>query len=218
MGNTRSHRNLPDDIRFLQPFELLVLCSHKSGTYIRGIQKWRSNCVIFDKEFKPRSKRALVVLRWRLALANPQSINASKTSKMSLVALHLFAILQGRGYFMKIGFHSNQLNSRGTEGALFDHAIFNQEILRHESIIFYPERNAENEDSVLRKFSPCFKVLFYESYSQTNLLFEREKIDAFYLLKAGEKTINLCRHVRMSSMPYFRTFRNIGTAKGVNSN
>ena len=38
---------------------------------------------------------------------------------------------------MKIGFHTNHLSLRGTEIAVYDYALHNQELLGNESVIFY---------------------------------------------------------------------------------
>ena len=53
---------------------------------------------------------------------------------------------------MKIGFHDNSLNLRGTSVALFDYAYYNQKILGNESVIFYNINDINTNVEVLEKF------------------------------------------------------------------
>lgn len=64
---------------------------------------------------------------------------------------------------MKIGFHSNQLGIRGTEVALYDYALGNQEILGNESIIFAPKGS---DLTTYDKFSKKFQVHLYNDFRE----------------------------------------------------
>lgn len=87
---------------------------------------------------------------------------------------------------MKIGFHTNRLSLRGTEIALYDYALHNQELLGNESVIFYRKQNPAIE-SVVEKFSRHFKLLPYDGNHELNQLIEQEKVDAAYFIKPGER-------------------------------
>jgi len=68
---------------------------------------------------------------------------------------------------MKILFHENFLNKRGTSVALFDYAYYNQEILNNESIII-TNKNLPNDSEVLEKFKKYFNVLHYNLFNEIN--------------------------------------------------
>jgi hypothetical protein len=79
---------------------------------------------------------------------------------------------------MKIGFHSNQLGIRGTEVALYDYALGNQEILGNESIIFAPK----NSDlTTYDKFSKKLPVYLYDNFEEL----EEFGLDWCYFIKYG---------------------------------
>jgi len=79
---------------------------------------------------------------------------------------------------MKIGFHSNQLGIRGTEVALYDYALGNQEILGNESIIFSPK----NSDlTTYNKFSSNLNVYLYDNFQEL----EDFNLDWCYFIKYG---------------------------------
>lgn len=83
---------------------------------------------------------------------------------------------------MKIAFHSNQLGIRGTEVSLYDYAIGNRDILGNESIII---SDAKADLTTLDKFKAQFPVYLYNDFSEVEKFIEQEKIDAFYIQKAG---------------------------------
>lgn len=79
---------------------------------------------------------------------------------------------------MKIGFHSNQLGIRGTEVALYDYALANQEILGNESIVFAPK----NSDlATYDKFSKKLPVYLYNNFEEL----EDFNLDWCYFIKYG---------------------------------
>lgn len=86
---------------------------------------------------------------------------------------------------MKILFHENFLNKRGTSVALFDYAYYNQEILGNESIIV-TNGNMFNDPEVIEKFSRHFEVIHYNSFNDVNNLVASKMIDVFYIIKSGE--------------------------------
>ena len=92
---------------------------------------------------------------------------------------------------MKIGFHTNGLSLRGTEIALYDYALQNQQILGNESVVFYRKNNLANP-SVLEKFSKHFQLCPYEGQRELNQLIEQEKIDLTYFIKSGERDDAFC--------------------------
>lgn len=92
---------------------------------------------------------------------------------------------------MKILFHTNTLNYRGTTVAVTDYARYNQQILGNESIITYCKTNGEgkdmgNERAVIEELEKEFKVVGYREGSLENKI-EDNKIDLTYMISAGHK-------------------------------
>lgn len=91
---------------------------------------------------------------------------------------------------MKVLFHAEQLNHRGTTNSILDYAYFNQEILGNESVIVYSQETPEGVDvgsvpSVVEKVKQEFKTLTYEDNDHLNRL--AADYDFFYSQRAGEK-------------------------------
>ena len=84
---------------------------------------------------------------------------------------------------MNIAFHSNQLGIRGTEVALYDYALGNEEILNNNSIIL-SDKNSNLE--ALNKFKNRFKVYLYEDFhKEVPYILDKEKINSTYYIKYG---------------------------------
>jgi glycosyltransferase involved in cell wall biosynthesis len=86
---------------------------------------------------------------------------------------------------MKIAFHSNQLNLRGTEIALFDYAFYNETILGNSSIIV-TKAKGNHAPEVIEKFKSHFKVLFYNTLPELESFLWEEQAVAMYAIKSGE--------------------------------
>lgn len=91
---------------------------------------------------------------------------------------------------MKILFHAEQLNYRGTTNSILEYAHYNQEILGNESVIVYSQEQPEGLDvgsvpEVIESVKLKFKTLTYENNSQLNDI--AAKYDLFYSQRAGEK-------------------------------
>lgn len=85
---------------------------------------------------------------------------------------------------MIIAFHSNQLGVRGTEVALYDYALYNEEILGNQSIIM-SDNNADL--SALHKFQARFKTLLYNDFKQqVPIWVDKLGVDVFYNQKSGQ--------------------------------
>jgi len=84
---------------------------------------------------------------------------------------------------MKIAFHSNQLGIRGTEVALYDYALYNEEILGNKSIII----SDKNSDlTTLEKFKNRFDVFLYENFEkEVTYHIDKFNVDIFYAIKSG---------------------------------
>jgi len=85
---------------------------------------------------------------------------------------------------MNILFHSNQLSERGSEIALFDYALGNQNILKNNSFIAAP-KNRVFDENVLNKFKQNFTVYLYESIKDAQDFAESNKIDLIYKIAHG---------------------------------
>jgi hypothetical protein len=90
------------------------------------------------------------------------------------------------GEIMKILFHTNQLNLRGTTTAILDYAKYNQEILGNESIICYDETNPWNESGVYDEIKKTFNVISSPlNTDSVERIIDQEKIDFAYFLRGG---------------------------------
>jgi len=101
---------------------------------------------------------------------------------------------------LKILFHTNTLNYRGTAVAVTDYARFNQEILGNESIISYDasmpyEKDMGTEPEVLEKLKQQFHVV--EHYGNPQTAVDQTGCDVAYFLRSGDQGFiaNNCRTV-----------------------
>jgi hypothetical protein len=88
---------------------------------------------------------------------------------------------------MKIIFHENQLSYRGTSNAVYNYALFNEEILNNESIIVYNRNSKQNFGSAINRFKKKFKVVGYDHIKDLEKIVDNEKASLFYAIKAGKK-------------------------------
>ncbi len=92
---------------------------------------------------------------------------------------------------MKIMFHTNTLNYRGTSVAVTDYAKYNQEILGNESVISYcktfgNEKDMGNEPHVIDSLRRDYNVIGYDTGRIQNVI-EENKIDLCYIINSGKK-------------------------------
>ena len=88
---------------------------------------------------------------------------------------------------MKILFHENELNYRGTSIALYDYADFNERYLGNESIIAYHKNEKTNHPAGIEKFKNRFQVFAYEDFSEVDAIIKKNQVDLFYAIKNGDK-------------------------------
>lgn len=93
---------------------------------------------------------------------------------------------------MRVLFHANTLNYRGTTVAITDYAHYNQEILGNESVIAYcktygEEKDMGNESAVIEALEKKFKVVGYRAGKLENKI-DDNKIDLAYFIAGGEKS------------------------------
>lgn len=92
---------------------------------------------------------------------------------------------------MKVLFHENTLNYRGTTVAITDYAKYNQEILGNESIIVYNdslgyERDMGTEQTVVDELKKNFNVIGYKQGDLEGII-SKEQIDVAYFINSGRK-------------------------------
>ena len=101
-----------------------------------------------------------------------------------------------------IVFHSNQLSIRGTEIALFDYALYNEEVLNNHSLVFYNAHNKNNHPDAIAKFKNRFQVVGYKHTAELDRLLIENKATLLYAIKAGKndgliaKTVPTMVHAR----------------------
>lgn len=89
---------------------------------------------------------------------------------------------------MKVSFYTPHLCLRGTTVAIYDYALFNQQILANESVILYDEQDKRNDPSTIEKFSNSFKLIPLKGQTdiqEVDNVLTREKADAVYIVKGG---------------------------------
>ncbi|WP_347218645.1 hypothetical protein [Chryseobacterium sp.] len=86
---------------------------------------------------------------------------------------------------MKILFHEDELNYRGTSIAVYDYADFNERYLGNESIIVYNKNSKTNHPLGVEKFEKRFRVHGYSDFSEVDQLIREDNIDLFYAIKNG---------------------------------
>jgi hypothetical protein len=92
---------------------------------------------------------------------------------------------------MRVLFHANTLNYRGTTVAVTDYARYNQEILGNESVIVYNDslgydRDMGSEQAVVDSLKKSFNVIGYKEGDLEGII-QKEKIDTAYFIRAGKK-------------------------------
>lgn len=90
---------------------------------------------------------------------------------------------------MKILFHGDTLNYRGTTVAVADYARYNQEILGNESVIAYCEtygnaKDMGNETAVIEALEKEFQVVGYTEGDLENKI-DKLNLDLAYFIRAG---------------------------------
>jgi hypothetical protein len=110
---------------------------------------------------------------------------------------------------MKIAFHVNELNVRGSEGATFKYAHFNEKLLNNKSYILAGPLNTGKGDHrgtlyehplAQEYFGSRFPVYRYNSWAEAEAFLKGEEIDMLYMQKAGgndglfSKDIKTCVH------------------------
>lgn len=88
---------------------------------------------------------------------------------------------------MKILFHENELNYRGTSIALYDYADFNEKYLGNESLIIYNNTLSTNHPLGIEKFKNRFQVFDYTNFKEVDNIIRKNNIDLFYAIKNGDR-------------------------------
>ncbi len=102
---------------------------------------------------------------------------------------------------MKIAFHLNQLDRRGTGVSLFNYAHYNEVLLDNSSFIIAPTENLQpyfHCPIATKNFETRFPVVRYNDYNDLDDIVKRYKIDVFYAQKAGWKDeiqVSECKYV-----------------------
>jgi hypothetical protein len=97
---------------------------------------------------------------------------------------------------MKVLFHSSSLGYRGTDVAIYDYALHNEEVLGNESIILTPKMAASSTLEIIQRFTNRFNVVFCESLSDIDRAAARFKADLFYCMKHGSNDGVVSRSVK----------------------
>lgn len=90
---------------------------------------------------------------------------------------------------MRVLFHTNTINYRGTTVAITDYARYNQEILGNQSIIAYNmglgyEKDMGSEMAVLNELAKRFQIIGYNN--DLDKWIDAQNIDLAYFIRAGQ--------------------------------
>lgn len=86
-----------------------------------------------------------------------------------------------------IAFHSNQMSIRGTEVALYDYAVQNEDLLGNNSFILYDSVNPNNQAAAIDKFGKRFELIGYQCREDIDEILVRNGADLLYAIKAGRR-------------------------------
>jgi hypothetical protein len=92
-----------------------------------------------------------------------------------------------------VGFHSNELNERGTNVAMYDYAHYNEIILGNKSYIL---SNKNADLSALEKFKTRFEVFLYDNFSECEKFAKDKNIEYVYYVKAGDNDGRIIPNVK----------------------
>jgi len=94
---------------------------------------------------------------------------------------------------MKVAFHSEQLDFRGSSITLRDYATYNETILGNESYLVI---NGASPNESLPAFKDRFPILLYDHFGQTEQFVRDNGIDVIYYLKSGQNDGKLVSGVK----------------------
>lgn len=107
---------------------------------------------------------------------------------------------------MKILFHENELNYRGTSIAMYDYADFNERLLGNESLIIYNKNCKTNHPLGIEKFKARFDVLEYSDISELDAIIRKYRIDLLYAIKNGDNDDVVTKECRTAVHAVFKHF------------
>jgi len=92
---------------------------------------------------------------------------------------------------MRIGFFTSQIDVRGTCVALYDYALYNEELLRNSSVIITDRRAQGASDEVaVKKFRNRFPIVYISGIEEL----ARVNIDVLYVITYGKESELFNKH------------------------
>ena len=86
---------------------------------------------------------------------------------------------------MNVAFHSNSMSLRGSENALWDYANLNKTILGNHSVICYPAKMEDTENSTFSKWKARFPLVPYRTKVELTSKLKEREVDILYQIKPG---------------------------------
>lgn len=88
---------------------------------------------------------------------------------------------------LKIAFHSETLDVRGSCVAVYDYANYNEILLGNKSVIVIPQNSINrNDDIAVSKFMERFQVYFYSDLDDLENFLSNSNCDVLYVIKFGK--------------------------------
>jgi hypothetical protein len=86
---------------------------------------------------------------------------------------------------IKIAFHGNPLNERGTAVAIYDYAFYGREYFNFEPVIIYNSNHEYNADIAIQRFAKQFETIPYNNFNELESIIDYTAADYFYVIKFG---------------------------------
>lgn len=94
-----------------------------------------------------------------------------------------------------IGFHTNQLDRRGSTTVIRDYGFYNESLLKNKTIVF-SKRNNNSDPLFEQAVCDQFETYIYTDFAEVESIIHNKKIDVMYFFKSGENDNLLSKYAK----------------------